>query len=104
MKTTGSLQGETMEYFEEKYTLDKFYNAVQLCRQQGLPTARIGTTVGRSIEFGEVKCSFTVTIECPQAKEEMDEAAQLVFTKALEYANDGMSHLKPGVPRIEITE
>jgi hypothetical protein len=102
MKATGSMQGETTEYFEERYVLDKFYGEVQTCKAQGLPTARIGTTVGRSVEFGEVKCSFTVTIECPQNKECMDEAAQLVFIKALEYANDGMSHLKPGIPRIEI--
>lgn len=102
MKVVGSEANENYEFFKDKFILDDFYNQVQACRQQNLPVAHIGTSVGRSIEYGEVKCSFTVSVECPQTKEFMDQAAELVFKKALEYTNDGMSHLAPGVPRIDV--
>ena len=62
--------------------------------------ARISSTVGRAVEYGEIKCSATVTIDCPQRESYIDLASEIAFRKALELANDGMSVLVPGIPRI----
>ena len=63
-------------------------------------SARVSSTVGRSLEYGEIKCSSTVTIDCPQREAYIDMAGEIAFRKALELANDGMSELAPGIPRI----
>lgn len=62
--------------------------------------ARVSATVGRSVEYGDVKCSFAVTVNCPQQKACLDKAAELCFETALEYVNDAMSILAPGLPPI----
>jgi len=102
MKAIGSQVSEGMETFPEAIYLDDYYTKVQECRAQGLPVARLSSMISRGIEYGEVRCSFTVSIECPQTKDYMDQAAELLFQKALEYTNDGMSVLAPGVDRIEM--
>ncbi len=63
-----------------------------------IKTARISMTVSRSIEYGEIKCSATVTIECPQKEAYVNLAGEVAFSKALELTNDGMSQF--GLPRI----
>jgi hypothetical protein len=67
----------------------------------GLELARVSSTVQRSVEYGEVKCSMTVTLSCPQTKEAVDYAMKVAFTTALEGVNDGFSYLAPGALRIE---
>lgn len=85
------------ELIVEKVVSDPF---MLLVGQDGEQTARIGATVGRSIAYGDVKCSFTVSINCPQSQACLDRAAELCFETALQYVNDGMSHLAPEVPSI----
>lgn len=67
---------------------------------RGLPVARVSYTVRRAVEYSEVAVSATVTIDCPQTEAYMDLAAEIVFTKALEYANDGFGSLVQGAQRI----
>lgn len=64
-------------------------------------TAQVSATAQRSVEYGEVKCSVTVTLTCPQEASWVDYAAKTAFKAALGYCNDGFSWLAPGVPRIE---
>ena len=59
--------------------------------------ARVSVTVQRSMAYGELKCSFTLSISCPQSKQWMDYAAEHVFVQAVKYVNDGMESLVPGV-------
>jgi hypothetical protein len=61
-------------------------------------TARISCTVQRGAnDYGASKCSFTVTINCPQEKAALDYAATLLYDTALRYANWGIHYLA-GVP------
>ncbi len=59
--------------------------------------ARVSATVQRSIAYGEVKCSFTLSVSCPQSKEWVDKAAEQLFALAVGYVNAGMSWLAPGL-------
>jgi hypothetical protein len=62
--------------------------------------ARVSMTVGRSIQYGEVKISATVSLACTQDEDAVDEAAKLAFLKALEIVNDGMG-LLVDAPRLD---
>lgn len=72
---------------------DPFWELGNQARMSNSPTARITINVGCGEEYGRVKCSTTVSLECPQTKAHMDQAAALAFETALGYTNDGMSHL-----------
>jgi len=64
--------------------------------------ASVSCTVGRAHpEFSRVKCSFTVSLRCPQTEVLINKAGEIAFKKALELTNDGMSHLAPELPEIE---
>lgn len=54
-------------------------------------SARVSMTVGRNLQYGELKCSATVTIDCPQKEEYINLAGEIAFTKALELVNDAMT-------------
>lgn len=62
------------------------------------PVSRVSVNVGRSVPFAEVKVSTNVSIDCPQKEAYIDLAGEIVFMKALELTNDGMSQF--GVERI----
>lgn len=64
--------------------------------------ARLSVTVQRSTQYGELKCSFTLSISCPQTKEWMDYAAEHMFSQATQYVNSGMEWLVPGLPALEV--
>lgn len=87
---------------EEQIVPDPFMLLAEF--ESGVATARVSSTVGRSIEYGDVKCSFTVSITCPQDGKCIERAAELCFSTALQFTNDGMSHLAPGLPAIEYTK
>lgn len=80
---------------------DPYWQAASVAKAAGCPTARIAMSVTHGIEYGEIKCSATVSIECAQSKEHMDNAALLAFKAAVEYANDGMSYLAPNLPPLQ---
>jgi hypothetical protein len=79
---------------------DPYWQLAAAAKATGYPTARISSTVVHGIEYGEIKCSFTVSIECVQSKETMDGAALLAFRAAVEYTNSGMSYLAPELPQL----
>lgn len=76
---------------------DPFAHLLQHARTAG-ESARVSVTVQQSLQYGEVKCSFTLSIEVPQKKEFMDYAARELFSQAVQYVNDGMSWVAPGLP------
>ena len=66
------------------------------------PTARISTTVGTSTDYGAVKVSFTVSVECNQDEGSMNMAAESIYRKAVELTNDAASHVGlPQLPEME---
>lgn len=66
---------------------------------QGETKARISYSV-KAGGYGEI--FVNVSIECPQSEPHINLAAELVFRKAVELANDGASHLGiPGVTPVE---
>jgi hypothetical protein len=81
------------------YEQDPFW---QLINQSQGQAAKISVNVGRSVEYGAVKASFVVSIDCPQNTPAMDKAAELAFKKALEYTNDAMTHLAPELEPIPL--
>ena len=59
----------------------------------GESVARISTTVGTSEDYGNMKVSFTVSIDCVQNEASMNLAGESVFLKGLELVNDGARFL-----------
>jgi len=53
-------------------------------------SARVSGTISRSLDFGEVKCGVTVTINCPQSDPHISIAAGICLRKAIELVNGGM--------------
>lgn len=61
----------------------------QQARAQGLSVARISVTTGTSEDYGNMKVSFTVSIDCVQQEAAMNMAGECIFLKAVELTNDG---------------
>ena len=70
--------------------------------QEAGDSARVSVTVQRALQYGEVKCSFTLSISCAQKKDHMDYAAGELFKLAVQYVNDGMSWVAPGTPPLQV--
>lgn len=62
--------------------------------------ARVSYTVQRSIAYGDVKCSATVSIECPQSDAHINLAAQIAFEKAKEICDDGFCSIVQDAVRL----
>jgi hypothetical protein len=62
-------------------------------RAAGKPVARVSMTVGLSEEYGALKASCTVTLECPQAESAINLAGEVAYLKAKELATDAATHL-----------
>jgi hypothetical protein len=58
------------------------------------PHAQVGLSVGTQHDFGRIKVTAHVTLECDQKEKTLDEAGMHSFRKAVEYLNDGLSILK----------
>ena len=58
-------------------------------RAQGQSVARMSVTVGTAEEYGNMKVSFTVSIDCIQQEVAMNMAGECIFLKAVELTNDG---------------
>lgn len=56
--------------------------------------ARVSTTYGRGLSYGEEKVSVTVTIACDQNEATINKAGEVTFMKALELTGDGWSVLE----------
>jgi len=54
------------------------------------PHAAVAMTVGTQRNFGEFSIKAVVQLECDQNSNSMDKAAEIAFTKALEFINSGM--------------
>lgn len=65
-------------------------------QSEGQKSVNVNCNVGTSLEYGEVKCGFSVTVTCPQNEQSMNMAGELAFRKAIELTNDAATHL--GLP------
>jgi hypothetical protein len=70
----------------------------EAARAEQRPISRVSMTVGTSAEFGSIKCSCTITVECPQDEGAISLAGEVVFMKALELVNDSANYL--GIPTL----
>lgn len=87
----------------QKPVIDPFV-AMNPAGAPGDSKARISATVQRSLQYGEIKCSFTVTVSCVQEKACMDYAAEQAFAQAVRYVNDGMDWIAPGLPSLPVPQ
>jgi hypothetical protein len=67
----------------------------KLCTPGGVH-ASVGFNVGTQANFGELKISATVRLQCDQNEKVMDKAAEMAFKKTLEYMKDGFAILSGG--------
>jgi hypothetical protein len=65
-------------------------------------SASVSMTVGKAIEYAEVKCSANIRLNCPQSERHINMAGEVAFFKALELVDDGMSHILPGWERTPV--
>lgn len=56
--------------------------------------ARVTTTYGRGLPYGEEKVNVTVTVACDQNEATINKAGEVTFMKALELAGDNWSILE----------
>lgn len=77
---------------------DPFAISANKAKTLGIGIAKVSFTVGTSREYGEVKCSATVTLECPQTETDIDMAGEAAYRKALELTNDAASQLE--IPKL----
>jgi len=89
-------QGDTVTS-QSGQTEDPYWKAAMDAKASGISVARVSSTVTNGSDFGQRKCSTTVSIECPQSKQYMDLAAMLAFKAAVEYTNDGMTYVDPNI-------
>ncbi len=102
MKWNRSLQRAGYVLEEAGASYDPFFLLGQKARQNGVGIAKVSYTVGTSREYGETKCSCTVSIECPQDEKNIELAGEVAYRKALELTNDGASQLEiPQLPAFE---
>jgi len=76
--------------------IDPFMMVGQQSQQSGLPAINVNCNMGSSLEYGEVKCGFSVTVTCPQTEPSINMAGEMVYRKAIELTNDAATHL--GLP------
>jgi hypothetical protein len=69
------------------------YNALWL--DKSTQPATVSMSVGRSTEFGVVRVSASVALQCDQTEGSINRAGELAFNKACELVNDGWSILVP---------
>lgn len=65
----------------------------QQARATGQSTARISMNVGTSVDYGNLKVSCMVNIECVQTDAAISMAGECAFMKGLELVNDGARYL-----------
>lgn len=73
-------------------TIDKFK---QVRKKPKEPAARVSMTVGQATDYGALKVSATVSLECDQNEETINEAAGLCWFKAVELMADGWKDIDP---------
>lgn len=86
---TGRVVAETPG--ESARTLLEYTPSELLVRKPEGPHASVTMTVGRSFGYGDLKVSASVTLQCDQNEETVEEAGKRAFLKAVELMNDGIS-------------
>lgn len=98
VRLTWEKDGEFVLEEEGYMDTDPFKDMVLMNRASQDKSATVSQTVSRSVSYGEVKCSCTITIHCPQDAQWIDRAAKTAFQYAVHYVNLGFNYLAPGLP------
>jgi hypothetical protein len=69
----------------------------------GIPMSRVSCTVQRAVAYGDIKVSFTVSMECPQSEPFIDLAGHVVYEKAKELTDDAFCGIVEGAVRLPST-
>jgi hypothetical protein len=67
---------------------------VAQARAAGYATSKVSVTAGTSHDYGSLKVSVTVTVECPQTEAAINLAGEASFWKAVELVNDAASFIE----------
>lgn len=62
-----------------------------LVTKAGGTPAQVSVRYGESLAYGEVKVTASVTLNCDQTEDTINNAGRLAFYKALELVRDGFS-------------
>ena len=89
------------EGYSEPDDVAPITKATDWARANSETVAVVTVSAQRSTEYGGVKCTVGVTLECPQTNEWIKHTAKVGFKLALEFTNDGFSYLCPDAERIE---
>jgi hypothetical protein len=82
---------------------DPFIQMQQAARQAEV-TARVSNTLQRSSAYGEIKVSFTISVDCPQDQEWIRYATENTFKAAVRYVNNAFSSLVPEAEHLKTPE
>lgn len=63
-------------------------------KRPGAARAKVTVGYGESLEFGSIKVSVTVSLECDQTDAMVEEAGRVAYYKARELVDDGWSILR----------
>jgi len=91
MKTTRTMEDAKSVQHDEWYADDPLSLIAADCPV----LATVSSVVGRSLAYGELKCSTTVTLQCAQSSDTVHQAGVMAFNKARELTNAGMKLLAP---------
>lgn len=75
---------------------------VAQARAQGQGVAKVTVSAGTAHDYGAVKVSVTVSVECPQNEGSINLAGEAAFWKAAELVNDAASFV--GAPTLQVND
>jgi len=91
----------------QKYSLDPtsgggdpftyLANEAAYAKTKGLPTTRVTCSPTSGADYGQLKCNFSITIECPQTDAHIMMAGEVAFRRAKQLLDDGSEDM--GIPK-----
>lgn len=80
------------------YTEDPYWWLACQTQAAGIPVSTVEAKVSH---WGEhVSVSFSVSLQCPQAQGQIEDAGRLAYTTATRFVNDAVSRLDSGMPML----
>jgi hypothetical protein len=88
----------TVEQANSGIVEDPFWFLACQAKVAGVPLATVESKVSH---WGQhVSVSFSVSLQCPQAQGQIEEAARLAYVTATRFVNDAVSRLDSGMPML----
>lgn len=91
-------RGGVVEQATSGYVEDPFFWLASQARLADIPLATVEAKVAH---WGDhVSVSFSVSLQCPQAQGQIEEAGKLAFTTATRFVNDAVSRMDRNMPML----